>query len=127
MIDNRSAERYPSIDPQQLGRKLKQVCEAKGISASDLQQNLHLTSVQAVYLWFGGKRLPNIDNLYAISRYLGITMDELVSSERQEKAYDILKEEVLTEYEKRILFYWERLAAKSENCIENDATNNNLI
>ena len=109
MLRSSETEHYPSIDVVKFGTKLKEICEERNVSASDLKDYLHLSSIQAVYLWFGGKRLPNIDNLYAISRYLGVRMDDLINSEREENAAVIMQEESLPDHGKRVLFYWKRL------------------
>lgn len=91
------------------GAKLREICAEQQVTAVDLKEYLHLSSIQAVYLWFGGKRLPNIDNLYAISRYLGVRMDDLVNSEREETAAKIIRDDSLPDHGKRIMFYWKRL------------------
>lgn len=104
-------ESYPSIDMVSFGNKLKEVCEKQQVSAEDLKDYLHLSSIQAVYLWFNGKRLPNVDNLYAISRYLGIRMDDLVSSDSGERAEYIMRNDLLPNHGKRVMLYcmWLRL------------------
>ena len=109
MLENGGMEHYPSIDMAKFGAKLKEICEERNVSANDLKEYLHLSSIQAVYMWFNGKRLPNIDNLYAISRFLGVRIDDLVNSEREEKATAIMQEDSLPEHGKRVLLYWKRL------------------
>lgn len=76
-------EDYPAINAKLFGRKLKEVCENRHVTASELQQFLHLGSVQAVYMWFEGKRLPNLDNMYAISKYLDIPIENLLEEKRE--------------------------------------------
>ena len=115
MIKKSKAAPFPTIDVEQFGRKLRELCEIRGVSVQELREYLNLTSVQAVYLWFGGKRLPSIDNMYAISCFLGVSMDELVDSARLEQAQKILMDETLQAHEKRIFFYWEKMAKKREN------------
>lgn len=109
MLGNTEMEHYPSIDMVRFGTKLKEICEERNVSANDLKDYLNLSSIQAVYMWFRGQRLPNIDNLYAISRYLGVRMDDLINSEREENAAVIMQEESLSDHGKRVLFYWKRL------------------
>jgi len=72
---------YPMINTVRTGRRMKEVCESKNISARDLQEIMQLASVQAVYNWFKGVRLPNIDNLFAFSRLLGVSLDDLLVAE----------------------------------------------
>lgn len=109
MLGNSEMEHYPSIDMVKFGIKLKEICEERNVSAGELKDYLNLSSIQAVYMWFRGQRLPNIDNLYAISRYLGVRMDDLINSEREENATVIMQEESLPDHGKRVLFYWKRL------------------
>ena len=108
-MDNSGKEQYPTIDMERFGANLREICDAKNVTANDLKDYLNLGSIQAVYMWFCGKRLPNLDNMYAISRYLGVSMDDLISSERQKEATRVLSEEHLPIHGKRVLLYWEWL------------------
>ncbi|MDR2043357.1 MAG: helix-turn-helix domain-containing protein [Clostridium sp.] len=76
--------RYPVIDYVMTGKKLKAVCKDKNITAKELQRLLNLGSVQAVYNWFGGARLPNIDNLFAISKLLRVPMEDILVEGQKE-------------------------------------------
>lgn len=69
---------YPVIDMAAFGKNLKRICQEKEISAKMLQEFLHLGTIQAVYMWFRGERLPSLDNFYAISKYLQVEMNELL-------------------------------------------------
>lgn len=66
------------IDQKKTGQKIKRLCQQNGLSVKDIQEKLFLSSHQAVYAWFAGKSLPSVDNLYQLSRLLGVTMDALV-------------------------------------------------
>ena len=35
-------------------------------------------SKQAVYRWLNGSNMPSVDNLYALSRYLNVQMDDVI-------------------------------------------------
>ena len=54
MLENGGMEHYPSIDMAKFGAKLKEICEERNVSANDLKEYLHLSSIQAVYMWFNG-------------------------------------------------------------------------
>ncbi len=112
MQGKRSKAQCPFIDPMQLGTRLKKLCARQNISVAELKEYLHLGSAQAVYLWFGGKRLPNLDNLKAISRYLGERVDDLINSERTEQVDLIMRNDLLPLYGKRVVLYWLRLQKK---------------
>lgn len=69
---------YPVIDVQETGKRLKRTCDQRRISARELQEFLGLAALQSIYSWFQGRALPSLDNFYALSRYLGMRMEELV-------------------------------------------------
>lgn len=72
------------IDMERFGRRLKEACARKKVTPLKLQRVLGLGSVQAVYLWLAGKRLPSLDNLYAISKFLGVRMEELLEEKAEQ-------------------------------------------
>ena len=85
---------YPVIDVEKTGRNLQLECELREISTKELQQYLGLSSRQSIYSWFQGKALPNLDNLYALSRYLGVAMEDFVIQKKESLAEgDLILEE----------------------------------
>ncbi len=109
MQDNNSKTQYPVIDPVKVGSKLKELCDVQNISTIELRDYLHMGSTQGIYMWFSGQRLPNVDNLRALSRYLGERVDDLIDSERMEQANQILMNDFLPPHGKRVLLYLMRL------------------
>ena len=89
------------------GKRLREACELQNMTARQLKAQLHMGSIQAIYLWLEGKRLPNLDNLYALSKCLGVSMEELLE-ERNEKP-ETLKQTEMTDYGDRVLSYWAHL------------------
>lgn len=75
---------YPVIDVFRTGKNLQLECEIREITTRELQQFLGLTSRQSIYGWFQGKTLPTLDNFYALSRYLGVAMEELVVQKNED-------------------------------------------
>ncbi len=73
-------ERYCGavIDVAATGAALRKRAEAAGLGVKDIQISLGLLSPQPVYRWFGGRRLPSVDNLYALSVMFGVHMEELL-------------------------------------------------
>jgi transcriptional regulator with XRE-family HTH domain len=69
---------FPEIDLKRTGKNLKKICQAHNLAPKDLQQMLQLGSIKAVYNWYAGIRLPNIDNLLAISKLLQISINEIL-------------------------------------------------
>lgn len=76
---------YPVIDMEETGKQLKWECERRNITPKELQDFLGLAALQSIYGWFQGRSLPSLDNFYALSRYLGIRMEELVIPERNSR------------------------------------------
>lgn len=70
--------KYPIIDMEKTGSYIKSICKKNGIRTMDIKNRLCMSSVQSVYDWFHGKTLPSVDNLLALSRMLGKSMDELL-------------------------------------------------
>lgn len=69
---------FPQIDKKKTGIHLRMLCQQNNITVKDLQDNLFITSNQAIYDWFNGKTLPSIDNLLALSDYLNIDINQLL-------------------------------------------------
>lgn len=90
----------PVIDRIRTGQYLKILMRQKGITPGDIQSYLSLTCVQTVYRWMDGVNLPSLDNLYALSRLFGVTMDDMVTGNRDVLEYraDICRLKRLTKY-----------------------------
>ena len=70
--------KYPIIDMEKTGSYIRSICKKNGIRTMEIKNRLYMSSVQSVYDWFHGKTLPSVDNLLALSRMLGKSMDELL-------------------------------------------------
>lgn len=109
MHDTDGLKKYPSINVAKFSARLREACRDRNVSARELKDYLHLASVQAVYLWLSGKRLPSLDNLYAISSYLEVSIDVLLGSENADRMSEILLNDHLPMHGKRVLVYWKQL------------------
>ena len=67
-----------------IGEKIQIVRKSKGMSQEDLAQRL-LVSRQTVSLWETGKTLPTIDNLVCLKNVFGMTLDDILCQERNER------------------------------------------
>lgn len=76
---------YPLIDMEATGKKIREIMNEKGITPTEIQNVCGLGSLQAVYKWFGGKSVPNIDNLGIISNLLNTPIDDLVVFKNREE------------------------------------------
>ena len=69
---------YPVIDMRATGAHIKELMVARDISVQDVQEAMGLASPQAVYRWLRGSNMPSVDNLFALSRYLNVQMDDVI-------------------------------------------------
>ncbi len=70
---------YPLIDMKKTGETIKRLMDENNISVKDLQKMLRLASVQAIYYWLNGEKLPSIDNLCVLSNIFNTPIDDLLS------------------------------------------------
>ena len=68
--------KYPVIDMCATGTHIKELMTARELSVQDVQDAMGLASPQAVYRWLCGSNMPSVDNLFALSRYLNVQMDD---------------------------------------------------
>lgn len=85
---------------KRLADNIKRLREAKNVSQEKMAQALNV-SYQAVSKWETGKSLPDITLLPLISRYFGITIDELLMAEQLDEKLLLEKYEVEAEQNQR--------------------------
>ena len=69
---------YPVIDLAATGAHLKELLNERDITVQDVQTALGLAAPQAVYRWLRGSNMPSVDNLYALSRFLDVPMNNVI-------------------------------------------------
>ena len=72
--------RYTEIDLLRTGELLRLRIEEAGYTVKDIQEYLMLSWPQPIYRWFSGQILPSIQHLYALSKLLGVHMEDLLVS-----------------------------------------------
>lgn len=72
-----------------LGERIKEFRHMKGLSQEGLSEKLNV-SRQAITKWESDNGVPDVDNLIALSRLMGITLDELVLGEQKDT--EVIKE-----------------------------------
>ena len=72
------ATHCPEIDVKATGLNICSHLEECEILKSELRIYLGYTSAEAIYRWSEGKNLPTLQNLYAISRILGVSINDLL-------------------------------------------------
>lgn len=69
---------FPIIDMKATGERIRGECLQRGYSAREIKEYLGLGSIQSVYNWFGGKTLPSLEHMFALSCLLAKSLEELV-------------------------------------------------
>lgn len=71
-----------------LGERIKSYRQKKGLSQEGLAEKVNV-SRQAITKWENDSGIPDIDNLISLSRVMGISLDELVTGEKESDITDI--------------------------------------
>ena len=72
---------FPKIDALATGQRIAFIMQSQGFRVKDIQTHLRLGSPQAVYQWLKGRSLPSVDNLFALSKLLGVSIDDILVEE----------------------------------------------
>ena len=75
---------FPVINLEETGRRIQTMRRGAGLTVRDLQTYFGFEYPQAIYKWQRGECLPTVDNLLALSRILGVSMEDLLVYEDQE-------------------------------------------
>ena len=84
-------------DLKLIGRNLRRLREASGLSVRDVSEHLYLGSVQAVYKYERGRGFPQADTLLALMELYGIHDIRELVEERHEKGEDLASSPLLFE------------------------------
>ncbi len=72
------ATKYPVIDMVKTGQNISKLRKDCGYSAAEIALFMGFSTPTAVYRWERGKALPALDHLFALSRLLNVSMDEIL-------------------------------------------------
>lgn len=75
---------YPIIDLKATGQRIRQLRKENHLKVWEVADFLGSISEQAVYKWQRGESLPSVDNLYALSRLFGTSVDDILRGSREE-------------------------------------------
>ena len=75
---------YPTIDLKATGLNIQRLRRQHGLSVRELQGYFGFEQPQAIYKWQRGESLPTVDNLFALSRLLGVPMQEILVESDQD-------------------------------------------
>ena len=74
---------FPVINLRETGINLRRIMDKRGIEPKDVQEYLNLASTQSVYNWCNGLNMPTVDNRYALSQLLQVSIDEIICGNRK--------------------------------------------
>ncbi len=75
--------KYPVINTYEVGQRIRELRMQNHLSVEMLSYYMGFESVQAIYKWQRGESLPTVDNLYALSKVLGTTMEYILEGNRE--------------------------------------------
>ena len=74
---------YPVLDLKATGERINQLRKDNNLRVIDVAEYMGFESTQAVYKWQRGESLPTVDNLYALSRLLHTSVDDILIGEKE--------------------------------------------
>ena len=74
---------YPVLDLKATGERINQLRKDNNLRVIDVAKYMGFESTQAVYKWQRGESLPTVDNLYALSRLLHTSVDDILIGEKE--------------------------------------------
>ena len=85
MIQN---ETYATINFVATGQRIKELRIARLITVDELAEFMGFELSRAIYKWQAGHSLPSLDNLFALSRVLHTTIEDiLVGDDEMSSSY----------------------------------------
>ena len=75
---------FPVINLEKTGSAIESCRRAAGLTVRDVQAYFGFEYPQAIYKWQHGECLPTVDNLLALAKLLGVSMEDLLVVDDQE-------------------------------------------
>ena len=75
---------YPVINMVATGERIRELRKQNHLRVEDISRFMGFESEQAIYKWQRGDSLPTVDNLYALSRLFGTTVEDIIVEETKE-------------------------------------------
>lgn len=69
---------FPRLDVSATGKNILLLLKTRNVSIKELQSWLGFADVRAIYAWAEGHALPAVDNLYAMSVFLDVPIDQIL-------------------------------------------------
>lgn len=99
---------YPVLDTKATGARIRELRKARHLKVEDVARFRGFESEQAVYKWQRGDSLPTVDNLYALSRLFGTSVDNILrgNKERDEDLSLFVFEKLNQRYRETGTAFW---------------------
>lgn len=75
---------YPVLNTKKTGARIKELREENNLRIEDIREFMGLESYQAIYKWQSGQSLPSVDNLFALSKLFGTTIEDILVEDEME-------------------------------------------
>ena len=75
---------FPLIDVEATGKNIVRLRKERNLSVKDLQNYFGFEEPQAIYKWQWGQCLPSIDNLFALSYLLDVSIQDILVAKNEE-------------------------------------------
>jgi transcriptional regulator with XRE-family HTH domain len=70
------------INMIETGNNISRLRKEKGITIRQIQETMGFNTPQAIYRWIRGETMPTLDNVFALSELLNVTVEEIVVLEK---------------------------------------------
>lgn len=69
---------FPTVNLKATGENIIRLRKEKGLTVKQIQEFFGFEQPQAIYKWQRGESLPSVDNLFALSKLLGTSIDAIL-------------------------------------------------
>ena len=77
-------KKFPYVDMAATGKQIRALRRARGLRVEDVSNYMGFTSPQAVYKWQRGECLPEVENLWALSRLFETPIENILRERAEE-------------------------------------------
>lgn len=71
-----------AIDMEQTGKNIEKMMKVNGMCPRDMQEAFGFGTVNTIYTWMRGKKMPNIDNMVQMADMFGIRIDDIIAKKQ---------------------------------------------
>lgn len=79
---------YPTLDTVGIAARIKALRKQSGLTNAQVAEAMGFMNEVSVCNWTSGRKLPSIDNLYALSVLFGTSVDYILNGSREERDHE---------------------------------------